>query len=57
MVESAPLFIEYCAEGYMNYAALKTCAGLLAPVAVGLVGLAFCLGAYVYKLYAARIEK
>ena len=57
MVESAPLFIEYCCEGYMNLAAIKICAVLMAPFAVGLVGLAFCVGAWGYKCYKRKPEK
>ena len=56
MVESAPLFIESCAEGYMNVAALKQCAILLAPSVVCLLALSFCLGCFFYKRFISDIE-
>lgn len=44
MVESAPLFIEYLAEGYMNYAAVEFFSSVLGLLTVGLVLGAFYLG-------------
>lgn len=54
MVESAPLFIEYCCEGYINYAALETFVALSIPFAVGFLALSFCAGAYLHKLFVNR---
>jgi NADH:ubiquinone oxidoreductase subunit 5 (subunit L)/multisubunit Na+/H+ antiporter MnhA subunit len=57
MCETAPLFIEFYAQDYINYAALETFARLSVPVVVALVASAFCLGAYMYKIYTKRIER
>jgi hypothetical protein len=57
MVESAPLFIEFYAQDYINYAALETFVALSIPFAVGILACAFCLGAYMYKIFIKRTEK
>lgn len=48
MVESAPLFIEYCCEGYMNIAAFK------AVVAVLLI---CCVASWLCGFFCLRIFK
>ena len=57
MCESAPLFIEYYAQDYINYAALETFVALSLPFAVGILACVFCLGAYMYKYIFKRLEK
>lgn len=56
MVESAPLFIEYWAEGYVNFAAVKMFGSAFGLFSIVLAALSFFLGAYMYKLFVRRSE-